>query len=59
MANASIVDQTRRTLDNLKAVLEADGLTMDHIVSTTVFLKDISEFGKMNDLFAGVSNCKV
>lgn len=52
MANASIEDQTRRTLDNLKAVLEADGLTMDHIVSTTVFLKDISEFGKMNEVYA-------
>jgi 2-iminobutanoate/2-iminopropanoate deaminase len=52
MANASIEDQTRRTLDNLKAVLEADGLTMDHIVSTTVFLKDINEFGKMNEVYA-------
>ena len=52
MANASIEDQTRRTLDNLKAVLEAAGLTMDHIVSTTVFLKDINEFGKMNEVYA-------
>ena len=52
MGNAPIEDQTRRTLDNLKAVLEADGLTMDHIVSTTVFLKDISEFGKMNEVYA-------
>ena len=40
MGSAPIEDQTRRVLDNLKAVLEADGLTMDHIVSTTVFLKD-------------------
>jgi 2-iminobutanoate/2-iminopropanoate deaminase len=52
MANASIEDQTRRTLDNLKAVLEADGLTMNNIVSTTVFLKDINEFGKMNEVYA-------
>lgn len=52
MVNASIEDQTRRTLDNLKAVLEADGLTMSHIVSTTVFLKDINEFGKMNEVYA-------
>ena len=52
MANAPIEDQTRRTLDNLKAVLEAAGLSMDHIVSTTVFLKDISEFGKMNEVYA-------
>jgi len=39
MANASIEDQTRQVLENLKAVLAADGLTMDNIVSTTVFLK--------------------
>ena len=39
-------------LDNLKAVLEADGLTMDHVVSTTVFLKDLNEFGKMNEVYA-------
>ena len=51
MANASIEDQTRRTLDNLKAVLEAAGLTMDNIVSTTVFLKDINEFAKMNEVY--------
>ena len=40
MANASIEDQTRLVLDNIRAVLVADGLTMDHIVTTTVFLKD-------------------
>ncbi len=45
MKDASIEDQTRLVLENLKAVLEADGLTMDHVVSTTVFLKDLNEFG--------------
>src|ERR671910_3649661 len=34
MKDATIEDQTRLVLDNLKAVLEADGLTMDNIVST-------------------------
>ena len=43
MVNASIEEQMRRTLDNLKAVLEADGMTMDHIVSTTVFLKELND----------------
>jgi 2-iminobutanoate/2-iminopropanoate deaminase len=52
LKDAGIEDQTRRALDNLKAVLEADGLTMDHIVSTTVFLKDMNEFGKMNEVYA-------
>src|SRR5262245_61394264 len=51
-ADASIEDQTRRALDNLKAVLVAAGLTMDHIVATTVYLKDVSEFAKMNMVYA-------
>jgi 2-iminobutanoate/2-iminopropanoate deaminase len=50
--DAGIEEQTRLTLDNLKAVLEADGLTMDHVVSTSVFLKDLNDFGKMNDVYA-------
>jgi 2-iminobutanoate/2-iminopropanoate deaminase len=50
MANASIEDQTRLVLENLKTVLAADELTMDNIVSTTVFLKDMNEFTKMNDV---------
>ena len=52
MSNGSIEDQTRRVLDNLAAVLAADDLTMDHIVSTTVFLKDVNDFAKMNEIYA-------
>ena len=52
MKDASIEDQTRLVLENLKAVLEADGLTMDSVVSTTVFMKDLNEFGKMNEVYA-------
>jgi 2-iminobutanoate/2-iminopropanoate deaminase len=52
MANALIEDQTRLVLENIKAVLEADGLSMDQIVATTVFLKDLNEFGKMNEVYA-------
>jgi 2-iminobutanoate/2-iminopropanoate deaminase len=51
MADASIEDQTRQTLENLKAVLEADGLTMDNVVSTSVFLQDLNDFGKMNQVY--------
>ena len=52
MAGGSIEEQTKLVLENLKAVLAADGLTMDHVVSTTVFLKDLNEFGKMNEVYA-------
>src|SRR5260221_2761527 len=51
-ANASIEDQTRLLLENLKALLAADGLTMDSIVSATVFLTDLTDFAKMNEVYA-------
>ena len=47
----TIEEQTRLVLENLKAVLAADGLTMDHVVSTSVFLKDLNEFAKMNEVY--------
>jgi endoribonuclease L-PSP len=51
IANASIEEQTKRVLENLKAVLAADGMTLDDVVSTTVFLKDLNDFGKMNEVY--------
>ena len=47
----TIEEQTKLVLDNLKAVLAANGMTMDDVVSTTVFLKDLNEFGKMNAVY--------
>ena len=44
--------QTRQALTNLSAVLEADGLTLDDVVKTTVFLTDMADFGKMNEVYA-------
>jgi len=52
MSDASIEDQTRLVLENLKAVLAADGLTMDSIVSATVFLTDLADFAKINEVYA-------
>jgi 2-iminobutanoate/2-iminopropanoate deaminase len=52
MSNGTIEEQTRRVLDNISAILAADGLTMDHVVSTTVFLTDINEFDRMNQVYA-------
>ena len=52
MATADIEAQTKLVLDNLKAVLKADGMDMSNIVSTTVFMKDLNNFGKMNAVYA-------
>jgi enamine deaminase RidA (YjgF/YER057c/UK114 family) len=44
--------QVRQSLDNVKAIVEAAGLTMEHVVYTQVYLEDISKYGEMNTAFA-------
>lgn len=48
----TIEAQTKQSLENIKAILEAAGLTMDAVVKTTVLLNDINDFGKMNEVYA-------
>lgn len=49
--DSSIEEQTAGVLDNIKAVLEADGMSMANVVSTTVYLKDVNDFAKMNAVY--------
>ena len=44
--------QTERVLENLKAILEAAGMSLNHVVKTTVFLKDMNDFPAMNEAYA-------
>jgi len=44
--------ETRQVLTNVSAVLEAAGLTLADVVKTTVFLTDMADFGKMNEVYA-------
>ncbi len=47
-----IEPETRQTLENIKAILEEAGSHMDRVVSTFVFMTDLSEFSKMNAIYA-------
>ncbi|TPX67194.1 hypothetical protein SpCBS45565_g03971 [Spizellomyces sp. 'palustris'] len=49
-----IQEQTRQALTNLKAVLEAADSSLDKVVKTTVFLKDMNDFAKMNEVYAEI-----
>ncbi len=49
MVGQDIKTQTRRVLDNIKAVLQAAGTSLDHVVRCSVFLKDMNDFGPMNE----------
>ena len=50
-AGPDIESQTRQALENLKAILEAADSCLDHVLKCTVFLKDISEFPRMNGVY--------
>jgi 2-iminobutanoate/2-iminopropanoate deaminase len=44
--------QTRQALKNLQAVLEAGGASLENVVKATVFLRDMDDFGAMNEVYA-------
>ncbi|MDR0506527.1 MAG: RidA family protein [Dysgonamonadaceae bacterium] len=48
----SVTEQTEQVFQNMKAVLKAVGLSLAHVVKTTVFLADISDFAAMNEVYA-------
>ena len=52
LVTGSIEEQTARVIQNLQAVLEAAGLTLADVVKTTVFLKDMNNFARMNETYA-------
>jgi 2-iminobutanoate/2-iminopropanoate deaminase len=52
MVGETIEEQTRRVLENLKAVLEAAGSGMHKVVKTTVFITDMAQFARMNAVYA-------
>jgi 2-iminobutanoate/2-iminopropanoate deaminase len=52
IVEGSIALQTQRVLENLKAVLAACGSSLDNVVKTTVFLKDMGDFPQMNEVYA-------
>ena len=46
-----IADQTRQVLENLKAILEAGGSTLERVIKATVFLKNMADFAAMNEVY--------
>ncbi|NMB99208.1 MAG: RidA family protein [Thermoanaerobaculaceae bacterium] len=52
IVEGGIEEQTKMALENLKAVIEAGGSSLSNVVKTTVFLKDMNDFAKMNGVYA-------
>src|SRR5207248_1453643 len=52
LSKGDVKEQTRRVLENLKAVLAAAGTSLDRAVKATVFLADMADFAAFNDAYA-------
>lgn len=51
LVDGGVESETKRALENLSAVLEAGGSDLDHVIKTTVFLRDMNDFAKMNGVY--------
>lgn len=52
IVQGGIKDQTKQALENLKSILEEAGLSLNNVVKTTVFIKDMNDFSHMNEVYA-------
>lgn len=51
-AEGGVAEQTRQSLENVKAILTAAGCTLDDVVKTTVLIKDMNDFAAVNAVYA-------
>jgi 2-iminobutanoate/2-iminopropanoate deaminase len=51
MVPGGIIEQTERVMKNVSAVLAAAGTSLDKVIKSTVFLKDMNDFVKMNEVY--------
>lgn len=59
IVEGDVAVQTERVLENLKAVLEAAGSSLEKVLKTTVFLNDMGEFTKMNEVYGRYFNASL
>jgi 2-iminobutanoate/2-iminopropanoate deaminase len=50
-AGTTVSVQTRQSLENIRSILEAEGISMNSVVKTTVFLSDMDNFAEMNKVY--------
>ena len=51
MMSCAIEEETEWVLKNLEAILKADGMSLAHVIKTTVYLTDLGEFSRMNQVY--------
>ena len=51
IVNSDIVAETKQVMENLKAVLEAASMDLSNVVKTSIFISDMNDFGKINEVY--------
>lgn len=51
IVEGGIEEQTKQAFENVKAILEEAGTSLDKIIKTTCFIKDMNDFGKLNEVY--------
>nr|WP_299067347.1 RidA family protein [uncultured Allomuricauda sp.] len=51
LVEGDIKKETTQSMENLKAILDAAGMTFDHVVKTSIFIKDMNQFSKINEAY--------
>lgn len=52
LVRSGVRAQTRRTIENVRAVMEGAGATLAHVIRTTLFVKNLDDFSQINDVYA-------
>ena len=51
IVGTTAAEQAQKALENARAVVEAGGLTLDNVIKVTVFIRDMGEFGNINEVY--------
>ncbi|SDS32859.1 2-iminobutanoate/2-iminopropanoate deaminase [Formosa sp. Hel1_31_208] len=54
----SITAETKQVMENLKAVIEAAGMTFEHVIKTSIFISDMHNFSQINEVYADYFNAE-
>ena len=52
IVSSKVEEQARQVMENVKAIVEAAGLTLEHVVKTSVFIKNMDDFGTINQVYS-------
>jgi 2-iminobutanoate/2-iminopropanoate deaminase len=58
IVTANIEEETQQVMQNMKAVLEAAGMTFENVVKTTIFIMNMTDFGSINTIYGSYFNEK-